>query len=412
MQLFNRRIAVVTLLGFSSGLPLALSGGTLQAWITEVGVEITTIGIFSLVGIPYVFKFVWAPILDRYQLGWLGRRRDWTLIAQTALAVLLISIGYLDLASGELAWLGIAALMLAFLSATQDIAIDAYRTEVLEQKERGFGAAVFVAGYRVAMLTAGAGALALADRVGFERVYIVMGMLMGIGVAANLASPRLAATVPAPKTLRAAVVDPLKDFFTRPEALVLLALVFLYKLGEAFAGTLTTTFLLRGLEFSLMDVGIINKGLGIIASIAGALFGGALMYRFGLYRSLLMFAWLQAVTNLGFCLLAITGKSYLALVIVIALENLTGGMGTAAFVALLMALCDPRYTATQFAMLTAVAALGRVLAGPPSGLMVESLGWPLFYFISFIIAVPAILILTNKQRLVARLDAAPPDGRT
>ena len=407
MQLFNRRIAVITLLGFSSGLPLALSGGTLQAWITEVGVEITTIGIFSLVGIPYVFKFVWAPILDRYRLGWLGRRRDWTLIAQTALAILLISMGYLDLASGELAWLGIAALMLAFLSATQDIAIDAYRTEVLEGKERGFGAAVFVAGYRVAMLTAGASALALADRVGFERVYIFMGILMAVGVAANVAAPRLAATVPAPKTLRAAVVDPLKDFFTRPEALVLLMLVFLYKLGEAFAGTLTTTFLLRGLEFSLTDVGIINKGLGIIASIAGALFGGALMYRFGLYRSLLLFAWLQAVTNLGFCLLAIAGKSYLAMVIVIALENLTGGMGTAAFVALLMALCDPRYTATQFAMLTAVAALGRVLAGPPSGLMVESLGWPLFYFISFIIALPAILILIKNQPLVARLGAAP-----
>ena len=403
-EFLNRRIAIIALLGFASGLPLSLSDSTLQAWLTVEGVDIMKIGAFSLVGLPYIFKFLWAPFLDRFQPGWPGRRRDWTLLTQCALVGLLAYAGIANLAAGPLLWLGMAAVAIAFMSASQDIAIDAYRTETLTSKERGFGAAVFVMGYRVAMLAAGAGALALADQVGFANTYVVMAGLLLIGIAANLAGPAVPSGIATPKTLQAAVVDPLRNFFGREQAVMLLVVIFFYKLGDAFAGRLTLTFLLRELEFSLTEVGAIYKALGLFASIGGALYGGVLMYRMGLYRSLYVFAWLQAITNLGFCVLALIGKSYLAMITVVALENLAGGMGTAAFVALLMAICDRRFTATQFAILTAVASLGRVIAGPPSGFMVESLGWPVFFFLTFIVALPAIAILVAKRKLVDELD--------
>ncbi|MGR8919895.1 MAG: AmpG family muropeptide MFS transporter [Gammaproteobacteria bacterium] len=403
-ELMNRRVATIAALGFASGLPLALSGSTMQAWLTESGIDVATIGMFSVVGLPYLFKFVWAPLLDRYQPGWPGRRRDWILLSQLALAGLLFWLGYADLARGAVAWLGIGAFLVAFMSATQDVAIDAYRTEILAERERGFGAAVFVTGYRVAMLVSGAGALILADALGFPVTFMLMGAILFVGVVANLLGPSPAEDIPVPRTLQAAVIGPWQNFFTRPGAVTLLAIVVLYKLGDAFAGTLTTTFLLRGLDFSLTDVGAINKGLGLFASICGGLYGGALMYRLGLYRSLLAFAWLQAITNFGFLVLALVGKSYLGLVAVIGLENLTGGMGSAAFVALLMAMCDRRFTATQYALLSAAASIGRVVAGPPSGMLVEMLGWPAFFVLTFVVALPAIALLAARRHLVESLE--------
>ncbi len=405
--LANRRIAAIALLGFASGLPLALSDSTLQAWLTAGGVDVRVIGVFSLVGLPYVFKFVWAPLVDRFQPGWPGRRRDWILLSQVALALLLAGAGLGDLAAGPLAWLGVVACLIAFMSATQDIAIDAYRAEVLAERERGFGAAVSVTGYRIAMLVSGAGALALADRIGFAMTYVAMSVILLLGVLATLQAPAVADDVAAPRTLRDAVLGPLQNFFTREAAWTLLLLVLAYKLGDAFAGRLTLVFLLRELGFSLTDVGAIYKGLGLIATIAGALYGGALMVRLGLYRALLLFAWLQAVTNLGFLALALTAPSYWSMIAVVGLENLTGGMGTAAFVALLMAICDRRFTATQFAMLTAVASLGRVIAGPPSGYLVDVLGWASFFAVTFLVALPAIVILVARRRLVETLDAVP-----
>lgn len=402
--LINRRIVTVAVLGFASGLPLALSDSTMQAWLTQAGVDVRTIGWFSLVGLPYVCKFLWAPLLDRYQPGWPGRRRDWTLLTQVMLAALLAVIGLGDLASGPLQLLGLAAFLIALCSATQDIAIDAYRADVLGERERGFGAAVSTAGYRIAMLVSGAGALLLADRIGFANTYLMMAGVLVVGVIANLAGPPVSGNVQAPRTLADAVIGPLRNFFGREAALGVLLLIFLYKLGDAFAGRLTTNFLLRELGFTLTDVGAIYKGLGLVASIAGALYGGMLMYRLGLYRALVMFAWLQAVTNLGFCVLALNGPSYPIMVGVIGLENLTGGMGTAAFVALLMALCDRRFTATQFALLTAVASLGRVFAGPPAGYLVDALGWPVFFALTFVIALPAIWILARHRRLIERLE--------
>lgn len=387
-------------------MPLALSDSTMQAWLTEAKVDIRTIGLFSLVGLPYVFKFLWAPLIDRYQPGWPGRRRDWIVVSQLCLVSLLAFAGLGDLASGELRLLGIIAFAIAFASATQDIAIDAYRTEVLTERERGFGAAVSVMGYRIGMLVSGAGALLFADHFGFANTYLLMAGVMFFAIIFSLSGPPVRTDIRPPRSLTEAIVGPLHNFFSREAALSLLLLVFLYKLGDAFAGRLTTTFLLRQLEFSLTDVGTINKGLGLFASLAGALYGGALMYRLGLYRSLFLFAWMQAVTNLGFMVLALVGKSYLGMVVVIGLENLTGGMGTAAFVALLMAICDRRFTATQFAMLTAVASLGRVLAGPPSGYLVDGLGWVAYFGLTFAIALPAIGLLVAMRKRIEALDGA------
>jgi PAT family beta-lactamase induction signal transducer AmpG len=389
----NRRMAAVLLLGFASGLPLALTAGTLQAWLAVEGVDIKTIGLFTLVGQPYTYKFLWAPLMDRYTVPILGRRRGWLLITQVAL---LAAIGYMGTLSPTASpfLLGGVALAVAFLSASQDIVFDAYRTDVLREPERGAGAAISVLGYRIAMLVSGGGALILADQVlGWNAMYALMAALMLVGVVATWFAPEPDVPAQPPRSLRDAVVEPLREFFSRPEAWALLILIVLYKLGDAFAGSLTTAFLIRGAGFSATDVGAINKVLGLVATIVGALAGGAWMAYLGLYRALLWFGILQAVTNLGFMMLALAGKSYALLVVVVAAENLCGGMGTAAFVALLMSLCDRRFSATQYALLSALAAVGRVYVGPASGFLVEAVGWPAFFFLTFVIALPGLVLL-------------------
>lgn len=388
----DRRIAFVMFLGFFSGLPLALSGGTLQAWMASSGVDIKTIGLFTLVGLPYTLKFLWSPLMDRFVPRVLGRRRGWLAMTQIALFGCLLLMGGMSPQYAVLA-LALLALTLAFLSASQDIAFDAYRTDVLDSKQRGAGAAVSVLGYRLAMLVAGALALVLADHIGWQLTYWLMAALMLCGVAFTLSAPEPETPAEAPKSLQAAVVEPFREFFTRRGAVALVLLVVLYKLGDAFAGSLTTTFLLRGPGFTLTEVGAINKGLGLAATIVGALFGGALMVKLRLYRALMLFGVLQAISNLTFMWLALAGKNYALMVAAVGIENLAGGMGTAAFVALLMSLCDRRYTATQFALLSAAASLGRVLVGPPSGVMVEALGWAPFFFVTFLIALPGLALL-------------------
>lgn len=389
----NRRMAAVLLLGFASGLPLALTAGTLQAWLAVEGVDIKTIGLFTLVGQPYTYKFLWAPLMDRYTIPLLGRRRGWLLITQAALLASIAWMGTLDPTRSPLLLAGVA-LTVAFLSASQDIVFDAYRTDVLREPERGAGAAISVLGYRLAMLVSGGGALILADQfLGWNTMYLFMAVLMVVGIAATWFAPEPEVPAQVPKTLRAAIVEPLREFFSRPEAWALLLLIVLYKLGDAFAGSLTTAFLIRGAGFSATDVGAINKVLGLIATIVGALAGGAWMAYLGLYRALLWFGVLQAVTNLGFMLLAMVGKSYPLLVTVVAAENICGGMGTAAFVALLMSLCDRRFSATQYALLSALAAVGRVYVGPASGFLVDAVGWATFFFFTFLIALPGLVLL-------------------
>jgi PAT family beta-lactamase induction signal transducer AmpG len=402
----SRKIGLLLLLGFASGLPLALTAGTLQAWLAAENVDIVAIGWFALVGQPYTYKFLWAPLMDRYTpLPRLGRRRGWLLVTQLLLAGAIVFMG--TLSPADSAWLlGAIALAVAFLSASQDIVFDALRTDWLEREERGAGAAVSVLGYRIAMLISGAGALILADQwLGWSATYWLMAALMAVGMVATWFVVEPEHGGGAPKTLDEAVMKPFAEFFRRDGALALLALVVLYKLGDAFAGNLTTTFLLRGPGFSLTEIGAINKGFGLAATIVGALAGGAMMAKMRLYRALLLFGILQAITNLGFMLLAASGKSYALMVAVIGLENLCGGMGTAAYVALLMALCDRRFSATQYALLSALSAVGRVYVGPVAGYMVAAQGWTQFFFFSFLIALPGLALLAWMR---ARIDALDP----
>jgi len=402
-SLANRRVLAVFFLGFASGLPLALAGGTLQAWMAVEGVDLKTIGFFSLVGLPYALKFFWAPLLDRYALPFLGRRRGWILSTQLALMILIVMLGFTS--PKDTPWLvALFALLLTFTSASQDIVFDAYRTDVLREKERGLGAAVSVTGYRIAMLASGALALILAGPLGWRLTYLLMAALMLIGTMATIFGPEPEETVRPPQSLKEAISGPLTEFFSRPAAWAFLALIILYKIGDAFAGSLTTAFLIRGPGFSIGEVGAINKGLGLMATIIGALYGGVMLARLGLYRSLMIFGILQAISNLSFMVLAYAGKVYSIMVAAIAFENLAGGMGTAAFVAFIMTLCDKRYTATQFALLSALASLGRIFVGPPSGYLAHEVGWVIFFFVTFLAALPGLALLYKMRRNILSLE--------
>jgi len=387
-------------LGFASGLPLALTAGTLQAWLTVVGLDLKTIGIFTLVGLPYTLKFLWAPLMDRLVPPWLGRRRGWMLVMQLCVALGLAAMALTG--PGQLPEiLGVLALVVAFLSASLDIVFDAYRTDLLLRSERGFGAAVWVNGYRCALLFASAGALLLADRIGWQNTYLLLAALMAAGIVTILVSPEPSEPSAMPASLAEAVGGPLKEFFARPGVVGFLAIIVLYKFGDAVAASLQTAFLIGGMGFSVSDVGYV-KGLGLGATLIGALVGGVAMAKLGMVRSLLLFGALQAVSNLGFMWLAWMGKSYAALTISILVENVTGGMGTAAFVALIMSLCDHRYTATQFALLSSLEALGRVFSGRPSAELVEMVGWAQFFFCSFLVALPGIWLVWGLRTQLDR----------
>ncbi len=398
--LANRRIGIMLPLGFASGLPLALTAGTLQAWLTVAGLDLKTIGIFTLVGLPYTLKFLWAPLMDRLVPPWLGRRRGWMLVTQISVALGLAAMAVTGPGQRP-EILGVLALVVAFLSASLDIVFDAYRTDVLLRPERGFGAAVWVNGYRCALLLASAGALLLADHIGWQNTYLLLAALMAAGVVTILVSPEPSEPGATPASLAEAIGGPLKEFFARPGVVGLLALIVFYKVGDAVAASLQTAFLIGGMGFSVSEVGYV-KGLGIGATLIGALAGGVAMAKLGMVRSLLFFGLFQAVSNLGFMWLAWMGKSYMALTTSILVENVTGGMGTAAFVALIMSLCDHRYTATQFALLSSLEALGRVFSGRPSAELVEMVGWAQFFFWSFLFALPGIWLVWGLRAQLHR----------
>jgi PAT family beta-lactamase induction signal transducer AmpG len=497
------RYAAVLVLGFASGLPLALTGTAMQAWLVADKITIATIGFFGLVGIPYTFKFIWAPLMDRFELPFLGRRRGWLVITQLGLAgALWWMSGVSPVANAK--GFALVAVLVAFLSASQDVVIDAYRTDVLSPKERGLGASLAVLGYRLAMVLSGGLAFIWADVAAgygwtWSYIYQIMaGIMVGVSVVSLVLLPRLPRHLKAPDThasrdlvgflaLVAAVaigyqvtnrlVQPAMDglfrvaevttnqkwanllslltgmaitlplgwwasrwarfetlnrslanYLSQPRAGIFLLLIILYKLGDAFAGALLTPFLLKAVGFTSAEVGVVNKVLGIWLTIGGALLGGALMIRIGLYRALLWFGGLQLISNFGFWLVAISTKGAWGslqlpafnwgivmlkeatqidaqLVSVVALENITGGMGTAALVAFLMALCNQRFTATQYALLSALSAVGRVWVGPFSGVLTEVMGWPLFYIFSAVMAVPGLAMLVWLKRDVLALEA-------
>lgn len=394
----QRNAALLLLLGFASGLPLALTSGTLQAWMTVENVDLKTIGFFSLVGQAYVFKFLWSPMMDRYTPPFFGRRRGWLLISQLLLIAGIVAMGFME-PSRNLTMLAALAVLVAFCSASQDIVFDAWKTDVLPPEERGSGAAITVLGYRLAMLVSGGLALWLADRyLGWQATYWLMAVMMVPGVIATLCAPEPSDATAKPRSLEQAVMEPLRDFFNRNNAWLILSLIVLYKLGDAFAVSLTTTFLIRGVGFDAGEVGLVNKTLGLVATIIGALYGGVLMQRLTLFRALMLFGVLQAVSNLGYWILSVTDKQLITMGSAVFVENLCGGMGTAAFVALLMTLCNKSFSATQFALLSALSAVGRVYVGPAAGWLVELWGWPTFYAFSVVAALPGLLLLAGCKR--------------
>ncbi|GHD64400.1 AmpG family muropeptide MFS transporter [Jeongeupia chitinilytica] len=399
----NRRIAAAMFIGFASGLPLALTGSTLQAVLSDAGLDVKTIGWFTLVGQPYTWKFLWSPLLDRFPIP-PGRRRGWMMVMQLLLAAVIATMGGLNPAE-HLATYAVLALLVAFFSATQDIAIDAYRTELVHHEERGAAAAVGVFGYRMAMLTSGAGALILADTVfNWQQTYWLMAAIVALLAVFTFFSPEPQTDARPPKSLQEAVVEPWKEFFSRRGAWLLLALVIAYKLSDAFAGSLSTKFLLD-MGYSKAIIGEANKVFGLIATIVGGFLGAAWMVRLGLYRSLLVFGVLQALTNAGHWFIAQAGApDHTLLFAAIAFENLAGGMGTTAAVALLMSLCNPRFTATQYALLSALAAFGRVYVGPAAGYLVAQLGWADFFVFSVAAGVPGVLLVWAMRARIRELD--------
>jgi MFS transporter, PAT family, beta-lactamase induction signal transducer AmpG len=387
----SRRVALMLPLGFASGLPNPLIGSTLTAWLASDGVDLGTIGLFAAVSIPYNLKVLWSPLLDRFHLPLLGRRRGWMALTQLALLLAVGAMGFIR--PGRSPWLlAGAALLVAFLSASQDVVADAYRADILEPHERASGAAIFVTGYRVAMIVSMAGALILSDFIAWSTVYAVMGLTMSVGLIATLLAPSTPEIEGDPHSIRSAYLEPLKEMVSRQGIFATLTVVCFYKLGDSFAGQLLNPFLM-GLHFTRSEIGAIAKGMGLSATIVGALLGGGLVARFGLRRCLLAFGILQSVAHVSYAWLAVVGHDYTWLTLSIGIDNLFNGLGTAAFVALLMSLCDHRFTATQYALLSSISTLvGRVL-GMASGFVVEVTGWPGFFLLSIAIVIPALLLI-------------------
>ncbi len=399
-QYCNRRILTVLFFGFSSGLPFALTASTLQAWLTVSGVGIVSIGLFSLVGQPYVYKFIWAPLFDRYIPPFLGRRRGWILVLQFALVCSIATMAYIKPNINPML-MAVLALLTAFFSSSQDIVINAYTTDILEKNERGIGAAMTVTGWRIAILFSGAIALVIASYIGWRDTYLIMSAIMLICIFATFFAPE-PAFENHPVTLYAAVIEPLTEFIFRSGAIWILVFIVLYKLGDAFTVSLSTTFLLRGVHFNLIDVATVNKFGALIATIVGSVLGGLLLPRLKIFWSLFIFGFLQMFSSLLYMWLAIIGKQYFLMVVAVVSENFFTGMSSVAFVAFIMILCNHKYTATQFALLTAVSAIGRVFVGPVAGELVYHLGWIHFYLLSFFVGVPGLaLLLFMRNKLTA-----------
>ncbi len=399
----NRRVAAALTLGFASGLPFNLPDSTLQAWLSTLDLDIKTIGWLTLVGVPYAFKFLWAPVLDRYALPVLGRRRGWMLLLQLVLAGLIALLG-MQAPNEAIYAVAAIGLLIAFASATQDIVIDAYRADTLRPEERGVGSTATQVGWRVATWITGALALILSDVIGWRNTYLLMAAIMGATVLFTWSAPEPERVAPPPRTLAAAVMDPLREFLGRPGGWALLGLIVLYKFGDAFALKLVTVFLIKGMGFSALEVGAISKTVVITLTLLGTFAGGVLLARIGLFRSLLIFGILQALTNLLYALLAATGKSTPLMIVALGFDNFAGGMGAAAFVAFLMGLCDVRYSAFQYALLSALASVARNFLGPPAAYLVDAVGWSTFFTITFFTAIPGLIVLVLLRRQVDRLD--------
>ena len=392
---------VALLMGFASGLPLLLTGSVLQAWLKDSGVDLQSIGLFALVGLPYTLKFLWSPLFDRYALPLLGRRRGWLFVVQIALAGALLALSYAQPSPEHLLSISAAALLVSFFSATQDIVVDAYRRETLSEDELGLGSALYVNGYRVGMLLAGGGGLILADWSSFPAMYRIMAACMLAVVTVTLLAPEPPLPEGRPRTLMDAVFLPFRDYFTREGAWLALAFILFYKLGDTMASAMTIPFYLD-LGYTKTEIGAVVKLFGFWATIAGGTLGGVWILRIGLHRALWVFGIGQMVSTLGFAVLARLPASDAALATVVAVENFTAGLGTAAFVGFMAALTDKRFTATQYALLSSLMGVPRVLAAAPTGWLASTMGWAPFFVFCAVIAIPGLVLLRWVTRLESR----------
>lgn len=390
--LITRRLAAMLLLGFTSGLPLALTSSTLQAWFTEAHIDVVTIGSLSLLGIPYILKFLWAPLMDHYRLPGFGRRQAWILLTQLGLVITLLLLANMQPAT-QAAKMSIIALTFAFFSASQDVAVDAYRADILPCEERGLGAAYFIFTYRVAALLSGGLALMFANYFGWKLTYEIMAVLILLAIIPTFYTPKSVEIKLTTPTIFHTVYASIKDLLQREKILLLLLFVIFYKFGAALEISLMTNFLLHGLGFSLVEVGFAFKVIGFIAILLGAFFCGIILTRWNIYRALLWFGLAQAFSNLMFIVLAIMGKNFLFMTTSLFIENFCTGLSITAFLAFLMSLCDRRFSAGQFALLSAIDSIGRVFLGPIAGLIVKNYGWVQLYFCSFILCFPGIIFL-------------------
>jgi len=391
----------ILVLGAASGFPNQITESALQAWLKDFGATNTMIGAMSYVALPYLLKVFWAPLIDRYPLPLLGRRRGWMLLMQFALAG---SIGLLALQNpaASLAAVTVCAVAIAFFSATQDIAFDAYRTDVSLPSERGLAAAATNLGYRSAAWIAAACALVMAELFGWRPAFIVLALLMALFSIATVHAPEPAAARP-PRSLGESVIVPLTELMGTPSAMTLIAVVLLFKLGDAFANKLFTPFMMD-VGFSKIEIGLTVKALFTASTLAGSVLGGVLMVRLGLLRSMLGFGVLQATSNLLYCTLALAGKSYPVMVAAVVIEHVAGAMGGIALVALIMGLCDVRYSAFQYALLSALALLPRYSLGYPAGWIADHGGWYAYYVTSFLIALPGLTLVWLARRQIDALD--------
>jgi PAT family beta-lactamase induction signal transducer AmpG len=399
----DKRVLQVLALGFSSGLPLLLTYSTLSAWLATAGVRRATIGAFALVGTPYAFKFLWSPLIDRLRPPLpLGRRRGWGITIQILLIGAILALGSMD-PRHNLVLMSALSLLVAFLSASQDIVIDAWRVEVLGLSLQGPGAGMIQTGYRLAMLVSGAGSLLIAARAGWFTAYATMAVLLGVGmlvflfgpepkVAAESAHTRAAGWEGVRQAFATAVAGPFSDFMRRPLWPVILIFVFGYKLGEAMAGVMSTPLYIS-LGFSLPEIAAVSKVFGFFSIVAGALLGGVVTTKFGIRRSLILCGILQSAGNLFYVLQAVGGHRIGYLALCVTVENITGGMAGTALVTYLSSLCSPAFTATQYALLSSLALLGRTVVASSGGVLSEKIGWVRFFLLTTVAAVPSLVLL-------------------
>ena len=399
--LFNRRMLICVFTGFSSGLPLYLLLNLLPAWLRTEGISLKAIGLFALIQFPYTWKFLWSPLLDRYALPWLGRRRGWMAATQIALLLTIAALGLFS-PRADLTLISVLAALLAFVSATQDIVLDAYRRELLPDHELGLGNSVHVNAYRIAGLVPGSLSLILADRLPWGEVFAITALFMLPGLAMTLAVSEKVSRGGTPRTLREAVVEPFREFVTRAggrEAVLVLTFIVLYKLGDSLCTALATPFYLD-MGFAKSEIGLVAKHAGLWPAVIGGLLGGLWMVRLGINRALWLFGVVQLVSIFGFAWLAWLGPNssvgatqLTQLALVIGFEAAGVGLGTAAFVAFIARATNPLYTATQYALFSSLAAMPRTVINAGAGYLVEQLGWFAFFLLCAALAVPGMLLL-------------------